>query len=89
MDNKLRGAYGETDIEKKVIKVNKKAHKDKKDNSWNKWVPKRDRTLLNTIRHEINHAQHPRMHEKNIRKLTTRQEKTMSKKQKVKLYKLF
>lgn len=89
VDNKARGVYGWSDPKKGIIVVNKKAHKDKKDNSWNKSIPLKDRTLINTIVHEENHMKHPKMHEDTIRKLTAQVVKAMPDKTKSKYYKRF
>jgi len=83
VDNKLRGAFGETDFDKKVIRINKKRHISSK--AWSS-TPKRDRTLKNTILHEEIHAKHPRMLEKTVRKLARREAASISKKKMNKLY---
>ena len=83
VDNKLKGAFGETDFDKKVIRINKKRHISSK--AWSS-TPKRDRTLINTIAHEEGHRLHPRMLEKNIRKLARKQVISMTSRQKQKLY---
>lgn len=82
---KIKGAFGETNFNKKVIKVDKAKHKkiDRYD------VPKKDATLLNTITHEDMHRQHPNMTEKQVRKKTRSKVKKMSRKVKNKLYKKF
>ncbi len=60
VDNHLKGSYGETTISKNktVIKINVKKHKGNKAE------------LADTIKHELLHAKHPKMHEKTVRKLT-------------------
>lgn len=83
-DNKLRGAYGETDFDKKTIRVNKTKHK-----AASKDYAKQDSTLLNTIVHEHLHAQHPKMHEDSVRKLARAMASKMPLKQKSKMYKKF
>ena len=77
VDNKMH-AFGDMDLEKKVIRVNKKKAKK---------IGKGE--LMDSIMHEESHRIHPKMHEKNIRKLTKKQLKKMSKKQKTKLYNKF
>ena len=77
-DNRMH-AYGDTDIEKKVIRVNKKKSK----NSGRKGE------VLDTIVHEASHAKHPKMKEKNVRKYTKRLTKKLNRKQKQSYYKLF
>lgn len=66
IDNKLKGAYGETDTTKKVIKINKKLHKDKK---YKRVKANKDGTesLRNTIKHEKLHAKYPSLSEKAVR----------------------
>lgn len=85
-NNKLKGCYGQTTTEKgkrPIIEINKKAHKSvKKDKS----IPKRSRTLIDTIVHETMHARHPKMHEKTVRKNTPNTVARMSKKSKSRLY---
>lgn len=59
VDNKLKGAYGETTIEKgkpTIVRINVKKHKGDKAE------------LADTIKHELMHAQHPKMHEKTVYK---------------------
>ena len=75
VDNKMR-YQGETDLEKKVIRVNKKASKKKS-------------TVIDTIYHEENHRLHPKMTEKNIRIETKNKLKRMSENKKHKLYNLY
>ena len=82
--------YGFTDLNKKVIAVNKQHHKSKgnhksdvkknKDGSAN---------LTDTILHETLHKAHPKAHEKTIRKLTRKRLKKLSKKAKQKLLNKF
>lgn len=85
VNNKLRGAYGQTDFEKRVIEVNKKAHKDKKRA---RITPNKDGTesLIHTIVHEENHRKHPKKHERTVRREEKPMVKKLSKKQKKKLY---
>ena len=58
---KLKGAYGETTLQKgkrAIVKINVKKHKgDKKE-------------LANTIKHELMHVKHPNMSEKEVYKKT-------------------
>ena len=79
VNNKLR-YFGETDLEKRTIVINKSKHtlkKSKKDI---------EDSLLDTLIHEELHMEHPTMSEKNIIKLTKKTLKTLSKKKKKKLY---
>lgn len=65
------------------IEINKKKHKNiKKDKS----LPKKSRTLLDTIVHEEMHAKHPKMHEKTVRKMTPKKVAKMSSTLKKKIY---
>ena len=77
VDNKMHG-YGETDLEKKKIRINKSKKKNKEKGE-----------ILDTIVHEVHHVNHPKMHEKNIRKLSKKSIKHMTRKQKQKKYSLF
>lgn len=70
--------FGDTDIKKKVIRVNVK--KSKKT--------KRKGEVLDSIAHETLHARHPKKSEQNIRTLTTKTITKLNKKQKSKLYQL-
>lgn len=86
VDNKMRGAFGETDLDRRVIKVNKAAHKKQKG----KWgIPKKDSSLINTIVHEEMHARHPKMTEKGVRKKTRTVVDKMSKRTKGRMYARF
>lgn len=86
VDNKMRGAFGETNFQKKVIRINKKAHKHVSP-SLRSGFAKKELTLINTLVHERMHSQHPRMHEKTVRRKTRDLVKRMSTAQKQKLYK--
>lgn len=59
VDNKMRGAYGDMNESKKLIRIHKKRHKTKKN-------------LANTIVHEKMHVDHPKMWEKTVRKKTSK-----------------
>ena len=82
---KVKGGFGETDFDKKVVKIDKAKHKDKK---YKHSVPKQDSTLLNTIVHEHLHTQKPKATEEQVRKQARLRVKTMSRKLKTKTYKL-
>lgn len=71
---------GETDINNKVIRINKKKH--------GKTNPKYPE-LADSIQHELLHAKYPNMGEKKIEKKTAKSISTMGKKQKSKLYSMF
>lgn len=77
VDNKLKDTYGETDLNTKVIKINKKLHKKDKE------------SMIDTIVHEHMHLKHPLMHEKTVRRLTPKKVKKMTKKSKARLYNKF
>lgn len=87
-DNKLRGAYGETDFDTKTIRINKKRHKKTKRKS-SYGIAKKDNTLINTIVHEMMHKNHPRMHEKTVRKKTRLKVARMGQMAKRRMYKKF
>ena len=69
-------AFGDTDTEKKLIRINKK--KSKAHGSGE---------LLDTIVHEKMHADHPKRYERTVRKKTRIMIKRMSNKRKQKMYK--
>ena len=86
VDNKMR-YWGDCNFQKKVIRVNRK--KSRKDPLRVRPINKHARRypdVLDTMVHEENHANHPKMHEKNIRKKTLRDIKKMTRKQKQKIY---
>lgn len=85
-NNKMRGALGSTDLDKKVITINKKKHKDRR---LMKSVPKKQRSLINTIVHERMHAKHPKMKEKAVRRKSVAAVARMGAKAKRRAYKLF
>lgn len=74
VDNRMRD-YGDTDIDKRVIRVNKSKKKNKKRGD-----------IIDTIVHEEDHAKHPRKHEKTVRRDTKRKLKRMSRETKQRLY---
>jgi uncharacterized protein YneF (UPF0154 family) len=88
-NNKLRGAYGQTDFDKKEIVINKKAHR--KNNGRKKLVPNPDgsENKLITILHEMGHKNHPKMSEKGVEKLARAMKPKLSTKQKQRLYAKF
>jgi hypothetical protein len=75
VDNKMR-YQGETDINKKTIRINKKASKKKS-------------TIIDTIHHEEMHIKHPKMSEKTVRIETKNKLKRMAENKKNKLYALY
>lgn len=65
-DNKLRGALGETDFKKGVIKINKKRAKKQGPGE-----------VLKTIVHEEEHVLHPKKTEKHVERDMKRKVKRM------------
>lgn len=68
VDNKLRGAYGESDLDKGTIRINKKRHFQKGYKRVNP-TPDGHENLASTVQHELLHFRHPKAHEKTIRKM--------------------
>ena len=84
VNNKL-GYFGDSDLKKKIIVINKKIHKKAKKKSLF-GIPKKDATILNTIVHEEMHIKHPKRHEVNVRKMTQRFIKSLTSEQKKSYY---
>lgn len=84
----MRGAFGETDFDKKVIRINKRMHAKAKKSSTFGFSPK-ESTLINTIVHEMLHKNHPNMTEKRVRELTKTRLIRMNPSQKKTLYSKF
>lgn len=84
-DNKMRGAFGETDYDKKLIRINKKRHKSK---SAAKISPKKngDEHLGKTIYHEELHRKHPKWTERKVRQHEKKDWKKLTPAQKKKYY---
>ena len=80
----MKDAFGETDDRKKTIKINVKASKEygKYHDDW----ATKGGAVANSIEHEIIHAKHNNMTEKEVRKKTLEHMKSMSPKYKNKLY---
>lgn len=90
VDNKLPGAYGETDFQNKTIRVNKK--KSKQTPLYKRPVNKgasKYPDVLATMVHEELHAAHPDATEKNVRKMERSKIKRMSPKEKKRTYSRF
>lgn len=86
INNKLKGAFGQTTYNEDgsaTVEVNKKRHKDPRAL---KTFPKADRPLINTMVHEELHAQHPKMHERTVRKVARRRVARMGRKAKNRMY---
>lgn len=81
VDNKLRGAYGESDLSKGTIRINKKRHFQK---GYQRLNPAKDghEKLYSTVKHEMLHHQHPDKSETAIRKMEKDSTARMSTKQK-------
>lgn len=82
LDTKLK-AFGETDFNKKVIRINPSKHNAKAYKK--EGIAKADRTILNTLVHEYMHANNPSMSEQNVVRQTNKKLSTMSKKSKATL----
>ena len=76
VDNKMR-SFGETDLGKKTIRINKSKKKNQSGD------------ILDTIAHEEEHILHPNKSEKKVRKDTAKKVSKMSPRQKQKHYNLF
>ncbi len=88
-DNKLRGAFGETDYDKKIVRINKRRHA--KNQPVRHLTKNKDgsENMLVTALHEINHVKHPKMGERGVEKLARAMKSRMSKKQKNRIYSKF
>lgn len=88
-DNKLRGAYGETNFDTKTVLINKKKHKDKKmlakERRYNR-LPDGTESILDTIEHEAGHIRNPKATERQVEKSAQSRVKKMSPQQKKKSY---
>lgn len=84
VDNKLRGAYGESDLSKGTIRINKKKHFQK---GYTRLNPAKDghEKLYATVKHEMLHHEHPEKSETTIRKMEKSSIARMSTKQKAAL----
>lgn len=94
VDKKLKAAYGETDYEKKVVAIDRKAHKGMHTKKGKKryqkqGLAKEDMTLLNTMVHEVMHSKRPKMTEKQVRKATRAKIKKITPKAKKRMYAKF
>jgi len=76
VDNKMH-SFGETDLDKHTIRINKSKKKNTRGD------------ILDTIVHEKEHILHPKKRENTVRKATEKKIKHMSPKQKKKHYSLF
>ncbi len=85
VDNGLPDTFGETDIAKGTIKINKKLHAQK---SGGHLIRNKNGTekLIGTIVHEELHAAHPKAHEKTVRKMAKKKVRVINRKTKQRLY---
>lgn len=83
-DNKLKSAYGESDFDRNLIRVNVKKHSDPSLKRINP-LPDGNEDLASTVQHELLHFRHKKMKEKNIRKLEKKTVAHMGAGQKAKL----
>lgn len=91
-NNKLRGAYGETNFNKKTVQINKKKHKNKKAlQKERRYNTLKDGTesILDTIGHELGHVANPNAGERKIAKRAKKGIKKLSTRAKKKMYRLF
>lgn len=81
VDNKLRGAYGESDLSKGTIRINKKKHFQK---GYKRLNPDKNgnEKLHSTIKHEMLHHEYPEKSETTIRKMEKSAVARMSPRQK-------
>lgn len=77
VDNKLKGAYAESDLKTGLIRVNKKKHTDKNLKRINP-LPNGNEDLASTVQHELLHFKHPKARERTIRKMEKASVKKMS-----------
>lgn len=91
-DNKMRGAFGETNFNTKTIRINKKKHTDKKllakERHYNR-NPDGSEKIIDTIVHELEHKRDPKATEKQVVKRAKKKTAKMSTLQKKKIYALF
>lgn len=88
-DNKMRGAFGETDLDKRVVRINKKKHTNPKAlKNERRYNRNKDGTesILDTIVHEMGHVANPKAGEKKVEKQAKRLTKKMSPKVKKRIY---
>lgn len=88
-DNKLRGAFAETDFNKKLVRINKKKHTDPN-------ALKRERryarnkngseSILDSLVHEMGHIANPKASEKKVEKQAKKLTKKMSTRIKKRIY---
>lgn len=84
-DAKARGLFGDANYDTRVIRVNPKMHSAEKKRAKTKTQRKNAR-VIDTLVHETMHMNHPKMHERTVRKLTKKRVAKMSKTAKKRLY---
>ena len=84
VDNKLKGAYADSDLDTGLVRVNVKKHFQKGFKRINP-TPEGNENLTSTIYHELLHFKHPKAKEMNIRKMEKSGVKKLSSKSKRKL----
>lgn len=85
---KVRGGYGETDFANKVVKIDKAKHKR---TNIKRLTPNQDgsENKLTTMAHELMHKAHPDWTEKQVESKARKMRKTLSRKQKQRIYSKF
>lgn len=86
IDNRLRGAFGETDLSKRTIRINKKKHS--RTAQVKHLTPNKDgsENILTTLVHEGIHAKNPKKKEGPVEKLARAMVSKMSTKTKARYY---
>lgn len=90
-DNKMRGAFGETNFDTKTIKINKKKHTNKKMLARErryKRNPDGSESMLNTLVHELEHVSDPSASEKKVGKRAAKLAPKLSPRVKKRIYRL-
>ncbi len=78
VSNSMQG-FGMTDLDKKVMTINKKRNKESKARG----------ELIDSITHEVLHVKHPKASEKKVQDMTPAYTKRLSVRNKAKLYAKF
>lgn len=88
-DNKLRGAFAETDFDTKTVRLNKKKHKPAARVKHYQKNANGGESLINSIEHELLHIKHPNARERTVVKKTKVAVNRLSTHAKQKRYALF
>lgn len=85
---KVRGAYGQVDFKKKTVTVDKARHRK---STAKRITPNKDgsENLFVTAYHELMHVAHPKWTEKQVEEKAKKARKTLSTKQKARIYAKF